>query len=446
MSEVRVKSLPKQKAFIRAGEREVLYSGAYRAGKSLALCLKALYRVAGQPAAREALVRKHLVTLKATTLRTLLEGDGDTPPILPHGQYDHNKSEKVIRVRGGGEIVYFGLDDPTKIGSYSLSGIGVDEATELNEDDYSALRGRISLKIAGMSNQLYSACNPAAPSHHLCKRFGLGGGHVAAPGTAAIVTRMADNAANLPADYIADAQTWTGIRKQRYVDGLWVASDGLVYDLWNRDTHVRSSASAPTRVVCGVDDGYTNPFVVLRGEVDGDGRLHIAREVYKSGLLMGGKLAALRNMAAGAEAVVIDPSAADLIAEARNDGLPVIAAENAVTDGIGRVLRRLEVAGDGGPRLTVHPSCENMIREMEVYEWKTSKTGMRDAPVKEHDHAADALRYLVGYLDPVNSSIGACLSPDVPRPTAPAENRTLSIMEEMRRLREADPNWGFDDN
>lgn len=400
VTEVRIRGLPKQKDFIRAEEREVLYSGAYRAGKSVALCLKAVSRATASVHAREALVRKHLITLKATTLRTLLEGDGVMPPILPHGTYTHNKADKIIRIRGCGEIVYFGLDDPDKIGSYTLSGCGVDEAVELSDTDYAALRGRVSLKVDGLPNQLYSACNPSAPSHHLAVRFGLGGGHLPQPGTRAIVTCMADNAANLPAEYIADAQTWTGLRKARYVDGLWAAAEGLVYDQWNTQVHVRERSGPWVREVVAVDEGYTNPFVRLRIGIDTDGRAHVLSEVYRPGMLVAEKVRTIREAATNAESVVIDPSAADVLAECRNAGLPTRPADNAVFDGIQRVQARLAVMGDGMPRLTVDPSCVNLIREVEGYQWRKSSQGTaRDEPVKEADHAMDALRYAVSYID-----------------------------------------------
>jgi hypothetical protein len=103
------------------------------------------------------------------------------------GSYDHNKSDKVIKIHGGGEIVYFGLDEPAgqpaarKIGSLSLTGCAVDEAEELSESDWTALRGRVSVDVPGLPQQLYGATNPGPPSHHLARRFGLAGGHKCQP-------------------------------------------------------------------------------------------------------------------------------------------------------------------------------------------------------------------------------------------------------------------------
>lgn len=401
MIEVRFKALPKQKDFITATEREVLYSGAWGSGKSLALCLKLVVR-ATNPKAREGLFRLTLKQLKKTTLVTLLEGDGDTPAVLPHGTYEHHKADQVISLHGGGRILYGDLEDADKIGSMNLTGAAVEEAAELTRTRYTALRGRIRVKAEGLTNQLYGACNPGPPSHHLAERFGLALDFRCQEGCRAIRTRSSDNT-HLPAAYLADLDRMTGVARKRYVEGLWVGSEGVVYDNWDRERHVRTVAPAASRVILGCDDGFTNPFVCLRATVDGDGRLHIERETYERGLLPAQKIAAVKRMGGeGAEAVLVDPSAAVLIADLRAGGMPAMEANNEVVPGIHRVQQRLGPAGDGEPRLTVDPECRNTMVEFESYEWKPMVGGsglMKDQPKKENDHAMDVVRYMAAYLD-----------------------------------------------
>lgn len=395
MSTVDIELLPKQMDFLTATDRELLYSGAFGAGKSRCLAVKLLCR-ASRPGTREGLCRKHLVTLKATTLKTLLESDGELPPVLPSGYYTHNKSEKTIRIRGDGEIVYFGLDDPDKIGSYNLSGVAVDQAEELAEEDWTQLRGRIRLRVEGIPNQIYAACNPGSPSHFLAVRFGLAEGHSVKRGCRAITTCSADNVF-LPDEYLNDLNSFVGLAKQRYVDGKWVGSDGLVYDRWVRGTFVKSYCTQWKRVIVGCDDGYTNPAVMLVICEDNDGRLHIAYEYYMSKQLEPAVVTEARglNVRFKPEAFVVDPSAAKLRASLSEAGLPVVEANNEVFSGIQAVQQRLVVAGDGEPRLTVSPTCINTIREFETYEWKPGK----DEPIKQFDHAMDALRYGIRYFD-----------------------------------------------
>ena len=394
MPERTITLLPKQDDFLAATEREVLYSGAYRAGKSFALCCKLAQR-ASTPGAREGLARKYLVHLKATTLRTLLDGDGMFPPVLPASSYTHNKSDKTIKLNSGGEVVYFGLDEPKNIGSYSLTGCGVDEAEELGETEWTMLRGRVSVDVPGLTQQLYGATNPGAPSHHLAIRFGLAGGATCATNCKAILTCSSDNR-HLSKEYLADLNSFTGLAYKRYVLGQWAGSDRLVYDTWDRSVFVKHRDGPWKRTIVGRDCGYTNPGCMLLIHEDGDGRVHVSRETYESKVnpdewKLRGKEWHLKH---GPEVFVTDPSEAGEIAAWKANGIPAVPANNERKEGVRIIRALLVVAGDGRPRLTVSPDCSNLIREMETWETKPDK----DEYTKENDHAQDALRYGIMHL------------------------------------------------
>ena len=232
-------------------------------------------------------------------------------------------------------------------------------------------------------------------------------GHQARANCEAIQTRSIDNHF-LPADYIADLETFTGIARARYVEGKWAGSEGLVYDRWERSKFVMERSGPWRRILVGQDEGYTNPAVLLVAGEDEDGRLHIFREWYRSKQLETDVVAEAKAIEAefAPEAFILDPSAAKLRARMQAEGLFVQTAENDVFAGSQAVQKRLIVAGDGRPRLTVDPSCENTIREFETYEWKQQTKarggGPKDEPVKSNDHAMDALRYMIAYVDGLN--------------------------------------------
>jgi hypothetical protein len=177
----------------------------------------------------------------------------------------------------------------------------------------------------------------------------------------------------------------------------FITRTGLVYGDFSREIHVKERGDGEFLYwTLGIDEGFTNPAVILLIGIDGDGRLHIFREFYERGKLpsqvVDQALTMGRNKRISAAAV--DASAAGLIAEMVNVGLPARAHKGRVLDGIGIVQGLLQVQGDGLPRLTVDPSCTSTIYEFESYVWKENK----DAPVKADDHAMDALRYLVDWL------------------------------------------------
>ena len=89
--------------------------------------------------------------------------------------------------------------------------------------------------------------------------------------------------------------------------------------------------------------------------------------------------------------VIVDPSASALIVELRKNGFHVISANNTVRDGISDVQTLLRKA-----KLLFCSNCVNTIGEFGIYSWdeKASEKG-EDTPLKENDHAMDAIRYFV---------------------------------------------------
>jgi PBSX family phage terminase large subunit len=376
----------KQLAFINATERYVCYSGGYRGGKTVSLCAKLIHR-ASKPRAREGLARKTLKALKGSTLRTLLEGDGNTPALLPAGSYDHNKAEQIITLKGGGQIVYFGLDDPENIAGYTLTGCALDEATQLDETDWTTIDGRVSTKLDGLTMQLYAACNPATPEHFICKRFGFAGA-VPQAKHHGILTATFENPF-LPREVLEAFSSFTGVRRQRYYEGLWVGAEGLVYEDWDRARHCKSLDTTWTRSIVSVDDGSRDPLVALLIHKHAGG-IHIAQEFYKGNLRTNQKCEAIAEIAKDTDCVIYDDSARQLGIDLRDFGLTARKADKGrITDGIAKVQQLL---ADGS--LTVDPSCTNLIREIESYEWKPSK----DEPQEGNEHCLDSARYGVVYL------------------------------------------------
>ena len=115
-----IRLLPKQAYFLKANNKEILYSGGYGSGKSRVLCYK-IVQHAMIPGALIGLFRKERTSLMATTMRTLLESESGLPPVLPPGTYEHNKQNSIIKIKGGGQIYYSGFDSDIKLRSLNLS-------------------------------------------------------------------------------------------------------------------------------------------------------------------------------------------------------------------------------------------------------------------------------------------------------------------------------------
>lgn len=179
--------------------------------------------------------------------------------------------------------------------------------------------------------------------------------------------------------------------------GEFIAFSGLVYSEFDRVLHTTTSQPQTwVQAIAGVDWGFANPGVIVVGLVDSDGRVHIAHEEYQRQRQIDEWAAVAKQLRDtwGIQTFYCDPSEPDYIRKFVEAGCRAVQANNTVTTGIQAVKARLVKQGDNRPRLTLHTSCANTISEFEMYQWSENKHGMQDAPVKAHDHALDALRYL----------------------------------------------------
>lgn len=91
------------------------------------------------------------------------------------------------------------------------------------------------------------------------------------------------------------------------------------------------------------------------------------------------------------DTVFIDPSAKGFILQLHEEGVTKIQqANNEVLPGI-ELLSSLMDAG----RFIVVDHCDCVIKELGAYSWDPKKQMKgEDVPIKKHDHALDAIRYV----------------------------------------------------
>lgn len=206
---------------------------------------------------------------------------------------------------------------------------------------------------------------------------------------------------------------YTGVFFKRYIMGLWAMAEGIIYDMFDKDKHVVDTEGIAAEyeartgnsfwqygneryVSC--DYGTQNPTAFLLWEKGADKKWYCRKEYYYSGRDKGRQktdkefsddLTAWLN---GLEirAVILDPAAASFKAQLEKDGYKVKKAKNDVLDGIRFVATLLNQGS-----VFIDQSCVNLIKEFASYIWdaKAAEHG-EDKPVKEYDHALDALRYL----------------------------------------------------
>lgn len=306
------------------------------------------------------------------------------------------KSDGQFRYANG-SIVYSGgmKDDDQREairsigGSGGLDGAWMEEGNAFSRDDYEEVLARLRGNAGGW-RQLIITTNPGPPRHWIYTDL------IKAEQAHTYYSKAADNPNN-PNEYLSILDRLTGTQRKRLVEGLWVQAEGAVYDMFDYATHVteRSDAEFVSWYIAQ-DEGYTNPAVILLIGEDSDGRWHVAREFYKSGVLQEHivKTTLAWQTEKQTAFVAVDAAAAGLIADLKNAGVRANPSKGRVLDGIQGIQNRLKKEGDGRPRLTISADCKNLIGEFESYTWKRTPAGVvRDEPEKQFDHALDALRY-----------------------------------------------------
>lgn len=180
----------------------------------------------------------------------------------------------------------------------------------------------------------------------------------------------------------------------RYILGLWVRAEGLVYPMFGDDCITQEIPDTGDYYI-SIDYGTLNPFsaglwcvgkrsAVRIAEIYYSGRETRAQKTDEEYCDMVERLAGEKTI----RAVVVDPSAASFIEALRRRGrFKVRHADNDVMNGIRTVSDFLR-----NGKIKIHESCENTIREFGLYRW--DEKSEVDRVVKENDHAMDEVRYM----------------------------------------------------
>lgn len=314
-----------------------------------------------------------------------------------------NKQDKVLTVSTGSRTNFFEVFGGKDESSYSLiqgrtfAGVLLDEVALMPRSFVDQALARCSVEGA----KQWFNCNPENPRHWFREEWI---NKAAEKNALHLHFLMDDNPSLSEATREKYRRTYSGVFYQRYILGLWVMAEGLIYDMFSQSENVYKTAPdgalyASTRTIA-VDYGTTNPTVFLDIYDDGE-KIRIEREYrWDSRKQMRQKTDEdyaddlMEFMGDSPCETIVDPSAASFIQALRRRGVYVVPAKNDVLDGIrktGNLIARRA--------LLVNERCDGLLDELGVYSWdKTAAGNGVERPLKQYDHAPDAARYYVNSL------------------------------------------------
>lgn len=401
---------------------EGMLSGPAETGKTLA-CLHKLDACAWKyPRMQGNIVRLTYNSMPGTVLQTYIKKvlgawDPDTRSINPE--------RSPIRAYGGEKPQWFdypngsrlyvvGLDNPNKALSSERDMIYVNQAEELEPEQWEVLTTRATGRAGNMPySQVIGDCNPGPPLHWIQVRKLAGA-------LSLFESRHEDNPTlfdaygNITAQGVrslAALDALTGITKERLRYGRWVGAEGLVYDVWEdgpEDGNVTTAAEyVPDggAIFWGVDDGYageldtstgyytaaSHPRVFLLCQLRHDGTLCVFEESYRVKTLSDVHIDEVLKLPYPVpEYAAVDKSAAELRARLNTVGIYTRNGPASVEESIKEFHRRIAKDANGKRLVLVHPRCKHLRREMVTYA-RDAQTGK---PIKAHDHGPDSGRYI----------------------------------------------------
>lgn len=248
---------PKQVEFLLNEDKRInLLTGSVRSGKTYVSLLKWAIFVGNMDESCEFLMTGKTLTSLMRNCLGLLQ------TLVGEKNFTYSVNSKVAKLFGR-TIWLEGANDSkaeSKIRGMTLAGAYVDELTQIPEDFYKMLLSRLSVKGA----KLYATTNPDTPNHWV--KINIVDNE--AINKKVWTFTLDDNVIlrnenqeyfdNLKIEY----QSMGGVFYQRFILGMWVLAEGLIYKQFanNTDLFMRDSATNP--------DGTRKDFMIISIGID----------------------------------------------------------------------------------------------------------------------------------------------------------------------------------
>lgn len=243
-------------------QTHTLIRGGSRSGKTFLLCRAIAVRALRAANSTHAIFRFRFNHLKNSIIF-------DTWPKMmklcfPEVEYHLNRTDWFIEFPNGSRVVFGGLDDKDrteKILGQEYSTIYLNECSQIPYDSRNKAITRLA-QNSGLKLRFYYDCNPPQKGHWTYRLFEekmepRSGMALTNPNNyATLLMNPADNAGNLPPEYLETLAALPEKDKLRFLHGLYgdaVDNALWTYDLLDKHRISQSQLPAFKRIVIGVD-------------------------------------------------------------------------------------------------------------------------------------------------------------------------------------------------
>ena len=358
---------------LNSTQRIKVHQGGTRSGKTYAICQYIIHKLISETKPLTiTIARKTLPSLKGSVMRdflSILEQIG----LLYAGT--HNKSENTYTFKN--HIVEFlSVDEPQKIRGRKRNICFINEANELNYEDYRQLLMRTT-------DEMILDFNPSDPIHwiydEVCTRDDCD----------TFITTYRDN------KFLAKELIYEIERLRERDPDYWlvygegkraVFSKRQIFQNWKFIPH--SEFPEFNEIFYGLDFGFTNdPTAIVEiGKVND--KIYLREKCYKTGMTNKNIADFLKENCINDTLVYCDSSEPKSIMELKQ--LSILATE--ATKGQGSVNAGISLLKEFD--IIVSDCSKNLIKEYSTYFWEQLKDEtITNIPIDKNNHLMDAIRY-----------------------------------------------------
>lgn len=366
---INVKTTKVFEDLINTDKRICVFQGSSRASKTYNILIYWIYRLLQEEGKTLSIVRKTLPALKGSVLRDLKE------ILINFGIYDSTKWHSVdgFYELGSNTIEWFSVDDETKLRGRKRDYLFINEATELNDEEYTQL-------ILRTSDRVVIDLNPSLWNSWIYDLEGQ-------EDVFYTVVTYRDN------PFLSRVQI-NEIEKLQFKDlNMW-----RVFGLGQKGVptkvvfnHQQMCDEVPREAKLlgyGVDFGWSDPNTLI-AVYKQDDSIYCDELLYLRHTTVPDFIYKIKDLNINLrEDFIADSANPQAIEEMRRNGINVKPVSKAtILHGIDLIKRH---------NLFVTSTSLNLINELNSYVWKQDKNLKNlDEPIDDNNHAIDGIRYVL---------------------------------------------------
>ena len=348
------------------GFKYIINQGGSRSSKTYSILQLLIYICLTKEKTKVSIIRKSLPTLRGSVLRDFIE---IMQELDLYSEKNHNKTQNIYNFSNKSSIEFFSADDEQKLRGRKRDILYVNEANELNYDEFNQLMLRTT-KCAFLD------FNPSDLEHFI---YNL----IEEPNSCFIKSTYKQNPflSQSQVEYIENLINVDENYYKIYALGEKPTSETRIY------THFKQYIDEPNDseiIVYGLDFGYNHPTALIQCKISGE-KVYVKELIYESKLTSGDLINKMKELNIN-DIIYADYARPEIIEDIKRTGFEIKEANKNVKDGINTLKSK---------QVFIHHESVNLLKEFRMYSWKKKGEQILDEPIKLWDDGLDALRYAI---------------------------------------------------